>query len=82
MKKLYIAFIAAFLAIIILPSVFVLTTADKTFSDNENRMLQTAPELSWESIAEGGFQEKLTAYISDQFPARDTWNKCQKAHGL
>ena len=73
MKKLYIAFIAAFLAIIILPAVFVFTTADKTFSDNENRMLQTAPELNWKSISKGDFQEELTAYISDQFPARDTW---------
>lgn len=73
MKKLYIAFIAAFLAIVITPAVFVFASEDKSFSDNENRMLQTAPEISWGSIADGDFQEKLTAFISDQFPARDTW---------
>ena len=71
MKKFYVAFIALFLAAIILPSVFVFTTEDKTFSENENRMLQTAPEIRTEDILDGRFQEDITSYISDQFPARD-----------
>lgn len=75
MKKFHIALIALFLAVIALPAVLVFAGEDKTFSDNENRMLQTAPELSVNSILSGSFQEKITSYISDQFPARDTWTR-------
>ncbi len=75
MKKLYITFIALFLAIIVLPAAFVFMGEDKSFSDNENRMLQTAPKLSTSEILSGRFQEKLTEYISDQFPARDVWTE-------
>lgn len=75
MKKFHIALIVLFLAVITLPSVLVFAGSDRTFSDNENRMLQTAPKLSFESIVSGDFQEKLTDYISDQFPARDTWTQ-------
>lgn len=71
MKKFYVSFIALFLAAIILPSVFVFATEDRSFSDNENRMLQTAPELRGDDVLSGVFQEKITSYISDQFPARD-----------
>lgn len=75
MKKYYIAFIALFLAMIVLPSAFVFLGEDKNFSDNENRMLQTAPELRGDDILSGRFQENLTDYISDQFPARDVWTE-------
>lgn len=73
MKKLYIAFIAIFLAVIILPGVYILAVPDKDFSDNENRVLQTAPELNGDTILDGSFQSKLSKYLSDQFPARDLW---------
>lgn len=75
MKKFHIALIAVFIAIITLPAVFVFAGTDKEFSENENRMLQTAPVLSLDNILSGSFQEKVTAYISDQFPARDTWTR-------
>ena len=73
MKKFHIALIALFLAVIILPAAFVFAGEDRTFSDNENRMLQTAPKLTFDSILDGSFQNKITDYISDQFPARDMW---------
>lgn len=38
-------------------------------------MLQTAPKLTFDSILDGSFQNKITDYISDQFPARDTWTQ-------
>ena len=75
MKKLYITFIALFLAVIVLPAAFVFLGEDKSFSDNENRMLQTAPELRGDDVLSGRFQEKLTDYMSDQFPARDVWTE-------
>ena len=75
MKKLHTALIAIFLAVIALPAVFVFAGEDKTFSDNENRMLQTEPELTLTNVLNGSFQEKISDYISDQFPARDTWTQ-------
>lgn len=75
MKKIYITFIALFLAVIVLPAAFVFLGEDKSFSDNENRMLQTAPELRGDDVLSGRFQEKLTDYMSDQFPARDVWTE-------
>jgi len=75
MKKLYITFIIIFIAAIVLPSLWVFATPDKDFSDNENRMLQTRPELTAETILSGSFQDKLTKFISDQFPARDLWTE-------
>ncbi len=53
MKKFHIALIALFLAVIILPAAFVFAGEDRTFSDNENRMLQTAPKLTFDSILDG-----------------------------
>ncbi len=73
MKKLYILFIVLFAVMIALPSLWVFATEDTEFSDNENRMLQTAPELNGENILSGDFQNDLNEYITDQFPARDTW---------
>lgn len=73
MKKFHIVFIVLFITLIVLPTVLVFAGEDIQFSDNENRMLQTAPDLSLDSVLDGSFQEKITAYISDQFPARDTW---------
>lgn len=73
MKKHYIIFIVLFAALIVLPAVWVFASEDISFSDNENRMLQTAPELSGETVLSGRFQDDLNEYITDQFPARDTW---------
>ena len=73
MKKLYITFIAIFLVIIVLPGVYILATPDREFSDNENRVLQTAPALNGDTLLDGSFQSKLSKYLSDQFPARDLW---------
>ena len=71
MKKFYVTFIALFLAAMILPAAFVFASEDRSFSDNENRALQTAPAVRGDDILSGDFQEKLTSYLSDQFPARD-----------
>ena len=73
MKKLYVIFIVLFALLIALPSVWVFATEDVSFSDNENRMLQTAPKLNGDTVLSGKFQDELNEYITDQFPARDTW---------
>ncbi len=41
------------------------------FSENENRMLQEFPKLSFNDFASGEYMEDITLYISDHFPLRD-----------
>ena len=46
---------------------------ERTFSENENRVLASAPEFSWESLLEGKFMSEYETYITDQFFLRDEW---------
>ncbi len=63
---LFLFFIAAlFLLNLILP--------DRTFSEQENRMLQTAPKFSLSSLFSGSFTSSFETYVTDQFALRDTW---------
>ncbi|MGI5896053.1 MAG: DHHW family protein [Oscillospiraceae bacterium] len=45
----------------------------KEFSDNENRVLATFPELSFESITSGEFMKGFETYVADHFFLRDEW---------
>ena len=44
---------------------------DNDFSAEENRSLQTFPQLKWSSLKDGKFGEQMNEYFADQFPARD-----------
>lgn len=44
---------------------------DSSFSEQENRPLQTFPKLSLTSLTEGKFGGQMNSYFADQFPARD-----------
>ena len=46
---------------------------EKGFSERENRVLQTAPEFSLESLFAGKFTSAYEDYITDQFVFRDGW---------
>ena len=46
---------------------------ERTFSENENRVLASAPEFSRESLLEGKFMSEYETYITDQFFLRDEW---------
>lgn len=81
--------IGLFLAMIAIFGALILILPDKTFSEQENRVLQTAPKL--QSNFEGSFTERVKAgkfldryfsgdfaedvsdYYADQFPARDVF---------
>lgn len=49
---------------------WVLFAPKQTFSEDENRALQPAPELSGESLLDGSFMEDAAAFAGDHFPAR------------
>lgn len=48
---------------------------ERTFSENENRVLAAAPKFSVESLLEGKFMSDYEKYITDQFFLRDEWIK-------
>ncbi|MGN0506182.1 MAG: DHHW family protein [Lachnospiraceae bacterium] len=45
----------------------------RTFSENENRLLASMPEFSWEALFDGKFTADYETYITDQFFFRDQW---------
>ncbi len=50
-----------------------LIAKDKTFSEQENRYLQTAPKLSFKKLVNGDFTSEYEKYLSDQFVFRNSW---------
>ncbi len=46
---------------------------DKSFSENENKVLAGSPEFSLDRLLDGRFTSGYEDYISDQFPLRDEW---------
>lgn len=58
--------------------IYTLTIANlfapkKDFSDNENRSLAKAPELSVQNIFGGNFDTEFESWFTDHFINRDTW---------
>lgn len=50
-----------------------IVTADRSFSDSENRTLQQKPKFSMDRLIEGKYTSNYEKYISDQFVGRDFW---------
>ena len=71
MKKIRLIYIIIFALLIITPTAYMLATPDKDYSENENRYLQTRPQLSISSFMDKTLQDDITSYVSDQFPLRD-----------
>jgi len=46
---------------------------DRDFSEQENRVLQTAPAFSVSELIKGKFTTKFETYVTDQFSFRDQW---------
>lgn len=73
MKKVRIIIIIVFIGFFVLISGTSLITKDREFSPNENRYLAETPELSWDNILSGKFQDGLEDYLRDQVCFRDGW---------
>ena len=50
-----------------------LLTPDRSYSEQENRKLASAPRLSWAGLTEGTWFSDVESYVADQFAARDFW---------
>ena len=73
MKKVRIIIIIVFIGFFVLISGASLIIKDREFSPNENRYLAETPELSWDNILSGKFQDGLEDYLRDQGCFRDGW---------
>lgn len=72
-KKANILTVVVFVGLIACLSTLFLIKKAETFSEQENRTLQTLPELTWDSFAEGKYSEEINTYFADQFPLRDVF---------
>lgn len=50
-----------------------LLTPERTYSENENRILAKKPELTVEGVRDGSFMKDFGEYVRDQFVGRDKW---------
>lgn len=73
MKKIRLTITIVFIAFIAMISTGSLLAKDREFSPNENRYLAEPPELTWDNLLKGRFQEDLENYLRDQVCFRDTW---------
>lgn len=74
--------IALFLAFILAFFVLDIVLPDKSFSEQENRALQTKPEFSLSALFSGEYTSDYETYTTDQFPMRDDWITLKAASEL
>lgn len=68
-----------FFAILIAFPVITIFTPKESFSNIENRTLQSMPKASAKTIFDRSYMNKLETYISDHFVGRTTWIKGKTA---
>lgn len=61
------------IGIVLLLNVAGMILPDRTFSEEENRVLAELPKLNGESIVNQDYMKGLESYTSDQFVLRDMW---------
>ena len=69
----------AFFGILIAFPIVTAIAPKETFSDIENRTLQTMPKASVKTIYDRSYMNKLETYISDHFAGRTDWIKVKTA---
>lgn len=72
--KLHAGMTVALLALVLLVLAAAdLVTADRFFSETENRILTQKPKWSLEAVLSGRYGKEYEEYATDQFVRRDTW---------
>lgn len=64
---------AIFLSLLIIFSSLTILLPKSSISESENRVLQSFPEFSIQTLVSGEFGEKLEIYLCDHFFNRDIW---------
>ena len=70
MKKLYGLFCGLLLAGMLLVGFISLFDKDATFSQRENRKLQSRPKVTFSALLDGTYTTKFSAYYTDTFPGK------------
>lgn len=74
MKNIYSKLITVFVSFFILIfSLSLLIIPKESFSENENRYLETFPKFSIKNLLNGKFIESFEDYLTDHFPLRNTF---------
>lgn len=74
MSKKYAVFITVlFCGFLALMGVWNLLAPDRTFSEEENRILAQRPALALSAVRTGKLMSDFETYVTDQFPGRDGW---------
>lgn len=60
-------------ALLLIFTVADVIKGDRVFSETENRVLASKPELSKEALFAGEYTEDYETYVTDQFIGRDKW---------
>ncbi|MBQ7980297.1 MAG: hypothetical protein IJ305_01675, partial [Oscillospiraceae bacterium] len=68
-----------FFGILIAFPIITAVTPKESFSDMENRTLQSMPKASAKTIYDRSYMNKLETYISDHFAGRTDWIKAKTA---
>lgn len=63
--------IVAFLLLTAGLGVYSFVAKDREFSDSENRVLASMPQITFSNIVSGKFMKDFESYLADQFPFRD-----------
>ncbi len=71
-QKMHIATVVCFLVVIFGFCAAFFILPDQSFSQEENRSLQTFPRFSFSRLASGDFSSQINEYFADQFPLRNT----------
>lgn len=65
--------ILVFVLLLAAGAVSVFIHEQRDYSELENRTLQQKPAFSYKKVLKGTYQKQYEAYLSDQFPGRDSW---------
>lgn len=60
-------------AVILVFTIADIAGEDRLYSETENRLLASKPELSAENLIRGSFARDYENYVTDQFVSRDKW---------
>ena len=72
-RKISIVISALFAAFVLTFSVLFFILPDKQVSDTERRSLTQSPDLTWKTLTDGTFSDRVNEYFNDQFPLRETF---------
>ena len=64
---------------ITVPLIVTLVSPKRTFSEWENRSLQSLPKASVDTVLSGKFGQEFETWLTDQFMARDFWVKFKRS---